>query len=156
MRVESDRAEACGGSRERVEEVARQFHVHYEVHRESAALRDHFIRQVGFRLELHAGVGTDSGARLRDDQCREAILRLLEVSSFLAPAAEGDCCYEVSGSPAAFYNLGIPQGGQGCVRLDIRVLRREGWESPVNGIEARARREMEDRLRDLGVPSGSA
>jgi hypothetical protein len=156
MRVEVERAEQCGGSRERVEDVARQFHVHYEVHPESVALRDQSIRQVGFRLELHAGVGTDSGARLGDDQCREAILGLLDVSSFLVPAAEGDCCYEVSGSPTAFYNLGIPQGGQGCVRLDIRVRRREGWERPVNGMEARVLRELEDRLRDLGVPQASA
>lgn len=155
MSVEGERTER-DGSRERVDEVARQFHVHYEVYPESMALCDHSIRHVGFCLELHARIGTNSGGRLGDDRCREAILGLLEVSSLLVPAAEGDCCYEVSGSPAAFCYHGSPQGGQGCVRLDIRVLRREGWDRPVNEMEARALREMEDCLRALGVPRGSA
>lgn len=156
MSVEGERAEKCGGSRERLEEVARQFHVHYEVHPEPVALRDRSIRQVGFRLELHARVGTDSGVRLGDDGCREAIIGLLEVSSFFVPSVECGYCYEITGSPAAFYHHDSPQGGQSCVRLEIRLLRREGWEPPVHGMEASALREMENRLRALGVPRGSA
>ena len=156
MSVEGERTEKCDGSRERVDEVVTQFHVHYEVYAESMAMRDHSIRQVGFCVELHARVGGESGVRLGDDQCREAIIGLLEVSSFLVPAAEGDCCYDVDGSPFALCYHGSPQEGQGCVRLDIRVRRRDGWNRPVNGMDARALQEMEHRLRALGVPRAYA
>jgi len=138
------------------DELARKFHVHYELYPESMVLRDHSIRQVGFCIELHARVGTNSGVQLGDNQCREAFRGLREVSSFLVPAAEGDCCYDVGNSPHTLCYHGNPQEGQGCVRLEIRVLRREGWEHPGNGTEARALRVMQDRLQVLRVPRGPA
>ena len=156
MSTEGERSEPRSGPRERVDELARKFPVHYELYPESMALLDHSIRQVGFCIELHAQVGMDSGVQLGDSRCREAFRGLREVSSFLVPEAEDDCCYDVGNSPHTLCYHGNPQEGQGCVRLDIRVLRREWWERPDKGTEAGALRVMEDRLRALGVRRGSA
>jgi hypothetical protein len=135
-----------------VGEIVRRFRVHYDVYPESVALRDHSIRQVGFRLELSGEVGP--GARPGDDRCREVCHGLRRLSSLVLSGKNGGCLCEVAVFPALLAYDGGQEGSQACVRVDIRILHDDGCERPIDPAQGLALREMESRLEEFGVSRG--
>jgi hypothetical protein len=132
-------------------ESAQQCHAHYEVSFESTALPDHTIRNVGYRLELYGRVGPDGKVRPGDDRCREVFHTLESLARLVVPGAESARLCTIRCSPGALYYCG-PGGKQACVRLEIRVMGSEGCDRPIDAQAAHALREMEERLRALGMP----
>jgi hypothetical protein len=133
-------------------EIVRRFRVHYDVYPESAVLRDHSIRQVGFRLELSGEVG--AGARPGDDRCREVCHGLLRLSSLVVSGTSGGCLCEVAVFPAMLAYDGGQEGSPACVRLDIRILHDGGCERPIDPSQGLALRELQNRLGEFGVSRG--
>jgi hypothetical protein len=140
-----------GGAPEWARDSVRRCHAHYEVSLQSTALPDHTIRNVGFRLELYGRVDPDGKARPGDGRCGEVFRELESLARLIAPGAESACLCTIRGSPGALYYCG-PGGKQGCVRLDILVTSPLGRDRPVDAHAADALREMEGRLRELGMP----
>jgi hypothetical protein len=139
---------------QRVRELARRLHVHYEVYPDSVILRDHSIRSVGFCVELYGQVADHPGLRPESDRAKEVYGVLREISTLIVPDADDGCRYQMRGSSAAFYFCGSQPADRGCVRLEIRILHRDDWDRPIDAFESRALQEIEDRLDRLGVPRG--
>jgi hypothetical protein len=135
-----------------VSEIVRGCRVHYEIYPESVVLRDHSLRQVGFRLELYGRVGP--GVRPGDDRCREVCRGLRRLSSLVVSGTDGGCLCEVAVFPALLTWCGGQEGADACVRLDIRILHGDGCERPIDPAQGLALREMESRLGEFGVSRG--
>jgi hypothetical protein len=152
MTIETGSARRCDSAITSASEIVRRFHVHYEVYPETVALRDHSIRNVGYRLELYGRVAP--GVRPGDGAFREVCRELLDLSSFIVAGAKSGCLCEVGVSPAALYFSGSQERAQACVRLDIRIFHGEGCERPIDPMQERALHDMEERLGALGVSRG--
>jgi hypothetical protein len=140
-----------GGAPEWARESVRRCHAHYEVATQSTALPDHTIRNVGYRLELYGRVDPDGEARPGDGRCREVFRDLESLARLIAPGPESACLCTIRGAPGALYYSG-PGGKQACVRLDILVTSSLGGDRSVDAHAADALREMEGRLKELGMP----
>jgi hypothetical protein len=135
-----------------VREIAKRFHVHYEVYPEMLVLPNHNTRQIGFCLELYGEVGVPVG----NDRCTEARRSLKLVSSSVLAAAKEDCRLELIDSPGALYYCSSQRGLWPCVRLVISILHRDNYERPLDGDQRRALESIENGLRLLGAPKGRA
>jgi hypothetical protein len=135
---------------EHVREIVHRFSVYYEVGPESTVLHDHAIRQVGFCLGLCGRDGQGPPLSPGDERSKEIYRGLREIAMQIIPAEERECRYQIDEfRPSLHYpNFG---GSRATVQLEIHILHKHGFEQPIDAGETRALKEMEDRLKNLGI-----
>jgi hypothetical protein len=107
---------------------------------------------VGFDLELYGthGYGVthlSPGCHL----CAETHADLLRVAEFILPKEQRPSQYEI---PPFDRSLHASAGGEFEVLVPIRIEHRHSFFDPVDACEERCLKEMVEKLKELGVPSG--
>jgi hypothetical protein len=138
---------------EHVREIVRQFSVYYEVRPESMLLHDHTIRQVGFCVDLYGRDGQGPFLCPGDERSKEIYRGLREIALQIVPEEQEDCRYQLDDFDASLH-YDSHGSKYGRVQLKIHILHKDGFQQPIDAGETRARREMEDRLRNLGIYRG--
>ena len=138
---------------EHVRQIVDRFSVYYDVRPESTVLHDHSIRQVGFCLDLYGRDGQGPPLSPGDERSKEVYQGLREIALQIMPDKEHECRYELGEfhSSLLYSNHG---SSHACVPLEIHILHKSGFDRPVDAGESRALREMEERLKNLGVYRG--
>jgi len=139
---------------EGVERFLERFTVFYEVCPESAVLRGHVIRQVGYVVNLYGADERGRSLEPGDDRCREILRGLYRIARGAAPADDGACHIEISGVDASLHYL-KGGNGHGSVRLEIRILHAGAPDRPTDADQRCALVDLVGRLEALGVRSGS-
>jgi hypothetical protein len=131
-------------------DIVRRFSVYYEVRPESTLLHDHTIRQVGFCVDLYGRDGQGPPLNPGDERSKEIYRGLWEIASQIVPEEQEDCRYQLDGFDASLH---FDSHGSKCgrVQLKIHILHKHGFEQPIDAGETRALKEMEDRLKNLGI-----
>jgi len=138
---------------EQIREIVDRFLVYYEVYPESTVLHDHTIRQVGFCLDLYGrpprGVNLSPGCT----RSKEIYQGLSEIATRVVPEEGFECHYGLDGFDASLY-YGNGAQDRGGVQLEMHILHQHGFDRPLDACEVLALREVEDRLKSLGVHRG--
>ena len=140
---------------EHIREIVHRFSVFYEVYPESTVLHDHTIRQVGFCVDLCGRPPQGINVSPRCARSKEIYRGLSEIARWVIPEEEFECCYELDGFDASLH-CGNGAQDRGSVQLEIHILHEHGFDRPLDECELRALREVEDRLKNLGVDRGKA
>lgn len=140
---------------EELRRLVERFAIRYEVSPESAVLRDHAIRQVGYVVNLYGDDERGGPLRAGDDRCRQILRGLCRISRWAAPADDETCHIDINPVEASLHYLKL-ETGHGCVRLEIRILHAGAPERSMDADQNRALEELVGRLEALGVRSGGS
>ena len=140
---------------QRLREIVVRHCVYYEVRRESVPLKDHSLQEVGFRLELHGRHAAGSHPMPGCALCQEIYGGLREIAAWILPKEIRDSSYDLEAFDASLHYSHATKD-PGSVQLGIDILHRSGFDRPVDACEVRCLREMEEKLKRLGVRRGPA
>lgn len=138
---------------EHAKDIVRRFSVYYEVRPESTLLHDHTIRQVGFCFDLYGWDGQGPSLYPGDERSKEIYRGLREIALQIVPEEQEDCRYELDDFDASLH-YDSHGSKYGRVQLKIHILHKDGFQQPIDAGETRARREMENWLKNLGIYHG--
>jgi hypothetical protein len=114
-------------------------------------LKDHSLQEVGFRLELHGEHAEGSHPMPGCALCQEIYMGLQEIAAWILPKEIRDSSYDLEAFDSSLH-YSDPIKDPGSVRLGIAILHRSGFDRPVDACEVRCLREIQEKLRRLGVP----
>ena len=140
---------------QRLREIAARHRVYYEIRREQVPLKDHTLQEVGYRLELHGEHAAGSHPMPGCALCQEIYRGLREIAVWILPTEIRDSSYDLEAFDASLH-YSHPTKDPGSVQLGIDILHRSGFDRPVDACEVRCLREMEEKLRRLGLRRGPA
>jgi hypothetical protein len=134
-----------------IQDMVERFSVCYAVCADSTVVRDHSIRQVGFCLDLYGRDGNGPPLSPGDERSKEIYRTLREIALQIVPEGGNDCRFELD----KFYpslQYGNNPRSPARVQLTIHILHKNGFDRPIDAAVTQALRELEDRLRYLGIP----
>lgn len=110
--------------------------------------------QIGFQLDL---VGThDHPQTVPDPGCGECVTvyeNLKKIGQWIIPKEDRDSRYEIGMFDASMHYASRRKFRRDIV-LPIKIIHREGFDRPVDDCEDKCLKEMEEKLKELGVPEG--
>ena len=131
-------------------ELVERFRVCWEIWPEHTCVGKE-RRQVGFQLELY---GTHEPEVAHPEAgcpaCQRIFAALHAIADWILPKEKRPSTYKI-GSYDQAIRYSPARGKRPDVTLSIKIIHREGYEAPVDACEARCLKEMEQRLRELGV-----
>jgi hypothetical protein len=139
---------------EELSKLLERYAICYEVSPESAILRGHAIRQVGYVVSLYGDDERDRPLLPGDDCCHEILRGLYRISRWAAPGDHGTCHIDISGVGASLHYL-KGANGRWRVQVEIRILHAGAPDRPIDADQKRALEELVGRLEALGVRSAS-
>ena len=139
-------------SLEDIRKLVERFAISYDVFPESAVLRDHAIRQVGYVVNLYGDDERDRPLHPGDERCGEVIRGLYRVARWVIPPDERACHIDINGANDSLHYL---QSGKerGLLQVEIHVLHGDALDASLDADEKRALEELIGRLESLGVCS---
>lgn len=132
-------------------ELVERFSVCWETFPEIICI-DRETRHVGFALELygtHETEGVDHHTQ-RCYHCQRVFAALHVIADWILPRERKALMYEADVfSPSTRYSPArqIPSGPT----FTIRIVRREGYETPAHNTETQWLKDLEERLKELGA-----
>lgn len=143
---------------ERLREIARRHQVCYEVWPEWSIAAERKL-QIGFELQL---CGTNAHAR--DDgpehpvpgcaHCFTSYSELREVAEWILPKEERPSRYEIGPFDRALHIAHRKRTSRSEVVVPIHIMHRHDFNREVDDCEDRCLKEMQQRLRELGIVEG--
>ena len=131
-----------------------RFAVGYEISPESAVVRDHAIRQVGYVVHLYGDDERDRPLFPGDERSREILRGLHRIAGWAVPADDRACHIEIDGIGASLHYLKSGKG-RGCVGVEIHILHAGVSDRPMDADQKCALEALVGRLEALGVRSCS-
>ena len=131
-------------------ELAKRRHVHYDVSPE-VAYRGGVRVTVGFDLRIWAVHDKGAHALPGCPKCLALASELSTLVRAVLPEAGRPTIAQVEPlEPALADSAAVP--GADEIEVVVRLIHRNGYDTPVDACEERCLREIRQRLRDLGVP----
>jgi len=139
---------------ERLQDLIQKHRVCYEVWPAYLMVEGKRV-QVGFELELcgtheHEGDQFEPGC----PQCHQTFDDLQQIAEWVKPKKARASRYEIQPFDRALRET-PKRGFRPEVVLSMKILHRHGFDQPVDECEEFCLKEMQTKLRELGVPEGS-
>ena len=143
---------------ERLREIASRHQVCYEVWPERSVLDGHAIR-IGFELRLcGANVQTsDDGLDHEVPGCAHCVQtygELRQIAESILPRDERPSRYEIGAFDRALHIAPHSRHSRSEVMMPIHIMHRHDFNRDVDECEERCLKEMQQRLRELGIVEG--
>lgn len=109
-------------------------------------------RQVGFALELSGahehGVACEGPGC---QHCQSVFNALLVLAVYILPRGRRPSTYKIEPYDQALHSSPAAPHRR-AITLTVKILHRDGFDSPVDACEVRCLEDMKQRLRELGAP----
>lgn len=130
--------------------LVERYRVCWEVWPESIWADGH-RRQVGFQLELY-GTHEPGVERVSPGcpACQRLYAALRAIAEWILPKERRPSTYKIGPYDQAL-RYSPARRNRPDVTVAIKIIHREGFESPVDACEVRCLTEMQERLRELGA-----
>ncbi len=140
----------CALTIDEMRQLVERYRVCWEVWPESICA-DGKRRQTGFQLELYGTHDAMTEHPLPGcPACQRLYAALRTIAEWILPEEKRPSTYEIGAFDQSL-RYSPARHNRPDVTLRIRILHREGFESPVDSCEVRCLTEMQERLRELGA-----
>lgn len=143
---------------ERLREIARSHQVCYEVWPERSVSEGRAIR-IGFELQLcgantHSRAGGPNHPVPGCEHCVRTYGELRQIAEWILPTEERPSRYEIGAFDHSLHIAPKKRKSRSEVVLTIHIMHRHDFNRPVDDCEDRCLKEMQQRLRELGIVEG--